>query len=319
MKYPSILRYLFAILMIEGLFNHVVAQQQSLFSHYFWNEQHYNPAYAGSREMLHAQAIYRMQWAGFEGAPQTLNATMHSPLRNDKFALGVNFFNDRIGAYQANGITAQYAFRLPLTSKIKLSLGLQGGVEFGNINFNDLVTDDGLIDPVNANWNQKSITPIVGTGFYLYGDQFSIGFGIPQLLNSRIMSNENAVLNQVSHYFVSGAWQWNINSDFRLLPTATFRILKGAPVQSEIHISTILYDIVQAGLGFRTDKSLILMVQAFPKLTEKKYPVRIGYAYDVATRAIRPVTSGSHELMLSFGMPRKEITSFPRIKSPRYF
>lgn len=268
---------------------------------------------------MHAQAIYRMQWVGFEGAPQTMNATVHSPLKNEKFALGMNFFNDRIGAYQANGITMQYAFRLPLTAKIRLSLGLQGGVEFGNINFNDLVTDDGLVDPVNANWNQKSITPIVGTGLYVYGEQFSFGFGIPQLLNSQIMSNENTVLDPVTHYFVSGAYQWNINGDFRLLPTAVIRMSKGAPVQSEIHISTIMYDIVQAGFGVRTDKSVILMVQAFPKLTEKKYPVRIGYAYDIATRAIRPVSSGSHELMLSFGMPRKEITSFPRIKSPRYF
>jgi type IX secretion system PorP/SprF family membrane protein len=319
MKFHSILKYLLLILLTKGGAMHLNAQQQSLFSHYFWNEQHYNPAYAGSREMLHAQTIYRMQWVGFDGAPQTANATLHSPLKNEKFALGFNFFNDRIGAYRANGITAQYAFRLPLTAKIKLSLGLQGGVELGNINFNDLVTDDGLADPVTANWNQHSITPIVGTGLYLYGEQFSFGFGIPQLLNSQIMSNEKTVLDQVTHYFISGAYQWNINSDFRLLPTATLRIVKGAPVQSEFHISTIMYDIVQAGLGIRTDRSLILMVQAFPKLTEKKYPVRVGYAYDVATRAIRPVASGSHELMLSFGMPRKENTSFPKIKSPRYF
>jgi type IX secretion system PorP/SprF family membrane protein len=308
---------IFCLLMMSGL--HVQAQQQSLFSHYFWNEQHYNPGYAGSRDMLHVQALYRLQWAGFDGAPQTANATVHSPLRNERFALGMNIYNDRIGAYQSNGVSFQYAFRVPLTPKIKLSIGIQGGLEFGNINFNDLVTDDGISDPVNANWNQRSLTPVVGTGFYLYGEQFSVGFGVPQLMNSNIIKSEKTVLDQVNHYYLSGAYQFNINDDIRLLPTAVLRITKGAPFQAEINMSAILYDMFQAGLGVRTDKTVVLMMQAFPKITEKKCPIRIGYAYDIATRPIRPVSAGSHELMLSFGMPRSSTPLSPKIKSPRYF
>lgn len=296
------------------------AQQQSLFSHFFWNEQHYNPAYAGSKEVLHLQSLYRLQWAGFEGAPQTLSATVHSPLKNEKIALGINFYNDRIGAYRSNGFTFQYAFRLPVTDKIKLSMGLQGGLEFGQINFSDLVTDDGLIDPVQANWNPNSITPIIGTGLYLYGEQFSFGFGVPQLLNSRMLKGDQLVLIPDNHFFLSGAYQFNFSDDFRLLPTAALRISKAAPAQFEMNISGIFYDMFQAGIGYRTDKTLILMGQFFSNLGEKEYPFRLGYAYDIAAQPLRTNTNGSHEIMLSFGLkPRFTQQTLPRITSPRYF
>jgi type IX secretion system PorP/SprF family membrane protein len=298
----------------------LIAQQQSLFSHYFWNEQVYNPAYAGSKEVFHMQALYRLQWAGFEGAPQTFNAAFHSPLKNERLALGVNFYNDRIGAYQANGFTFQYAYRVPLTDKIKLSLGLQGGMEFGNLDIGRLTTDDGLIDPVQSNWNPNSLTPVVGTGLYLYGEQFSFGFGVPQLLNSRMLKNEQLVLIPDNHFFFSGAYQFNVSDDVRLLPTSTFRVSKAAPLQAEFNVSAILYDMFQAGLGYRTDKSLILMAQIHAKLGDKQSPFRVGYAYDIAAQPLRTNTNGSHELMISFGL-RPKITqqTLPKITSPRYF
>jgi len=296
------------------------AQQQSLFSHYYWNEQVYNPAYAGSKEVLHTQALYRLQWAGFDGAPQTFSATAHSPLKNERLALGVNFYNDRIGAYKANGFTVQYAYRLPITEKIRLSMGLQGGIEFGNLDFSRLTTDDGLIDPVQGNWNPNSVTPIIGTGLYLYGEQFSVGFGVPQLLNSNMIKGDQLVLRPENHFFISGAYQFNVSGDVRLLPTTTFRVSKAAPMQAEFNVSAILYDMFQAGLGYRTDKTLILMGQIHAKLGEKENAFRVGYAYDIAAQPLRTNTNGSHELMISFGLkPKFTQQTLPRITSPRYF
>jgi len=295
------------------------AQQQSLFSHYFWNEQHYNPAYAGSKDMLHVQALYRMQWVGMKGAPNTLNATVHSPLKNDKLALGINFYNDRIGAMQSNGITAQYAYRLKLADKYTLSMGLQGGVEFRNVNWAELHTDDLLPDPVGDALYAKSILPIVGAGVYFYSNQFSLGFGVPQLLPKTLFKGDQWGVEPSNNMFLSGSYQWNISEDFRLLPTATMRLAKGNPLQAEITASAILYDMFQAGIGVRTDKTAIFMAQFMPNIGDGKKKMRIGYSYDLSWKALRPSNSGSHELMISFGMPVFSQGSSPVIKSPRYF
>lgn len=46
-----------------------VAQQNIQFSQYVFNGLSINPAYAGYKEDLYVNTVYRHQWAGFPGAP----------------------------------------------------------------------------------------------------------------------------------------------------------------------------------------------------------------------------------------------------------
>lgn len=317
----SVRIFILALIVISGA-NSVVAQQQLLFSHYYWNEQLYNPAYAGSKDALHVQGIYRNQWTGIEGAPSSIAAAIHSPLKNEKFALGLSLFSDKIGAMGTNGFNLQYAYRLSIASKYKLSFGIQAGLQMSNIDESLLNTDDGLPDPVSGSWNLKGIIPIVGAGVYFYGDQFSVGFGAPQLINESMLKEGNQVLAPVNHYFLSGAYQFNFSDNFRLLPTATLRINGDSPIQAEMQVSAILYDQFQVGTGIRTDKSAVFMAQYMPEFGEegKKNKVRIGYSYDLAWKPLRNNTGGSHEFFVSFTLGKKSITDgLKRIQSPRYF
>lgn len=316
--YSNCLQKILAVLLVASTFT-VGAQQSSLFSHYYWNEQYYNPAYVGSKDMLHAQAVNRMQWVGMEGAPRTISASVHTPLKKDNIALGVNFYNDRIGALNSNGLTIQYAYRLKFKEdKYTLSFGLQGGVEMRNLSGSKLHTDDGMPDILDPNDYLKSYMPIFGAGIYFYGEQFSVGFGVPQILPKSIFKDEKWGMEPVQQYFVSAAYQWNISSTIRLLPTATVKVLPDEPVQAEINLNAILYDRFMAGMGVRTDKSMIFMGQYIQTFGENSKKLSIGYAYDLSWRALRTVQSGSHEIFLSFGMPVFKHTSTIQ-KSPRYF
>ena len=64
------------------------------------------------------------------------------------------------------------------------------------------------------------------------------------------------------------------------------------------------------GAGYRTGDAVVGMVeyQVNPLL-------RIGYAYDLTTSALRRYSGGSHEVMLGIDLGRDPI----RIKTPRYF
>ena len=79
------------------------AQQDVLFSQFMFNKLTVNPAYAGSREVFSADAVYRYQWVGIDGAPKTFSLSMHAPLRNDHIALGGYVYNDKIGPVVEQG------------------------------------------------------------------------------------------------------------------------------------------------------------------------------------------------------------------------
>ena len=59
-------------------------QQDAQYTQYMFNTMSVNPAYAGSRGQLSAAALYRAQWVGLEGAPESFTLNLHSPIRNSK-------------------------------------------------------------------------------------------------------------------------------------------------------------------------------------------------------------------------------------------
>lgn len=293
-------------------------QQTKLFSHYYWNEQHYNPAYVGSKDLLHVQVLDRIQWVGIDGAPNTFSAAVHTPLPKDNIALGINFYNDRIGALSSNGVSVQYAYRIKFKEgRYKLSLGAQAGAEFRNLNTVKLHTEDGFPDMIDPLDFEKSWNPIIGAGVYFYGEQFSVGLGIPQLLPASAFKSEKWGFKPSMEVNLSAAYQFNISNDFRLLPTTTVKVLKNQKSQAEFNLNAILYDRFMAGLGVRTEKSLIFMGQYMHEFGQNK-KLSIGYAYDLSWKALRPHNSGSHEVFVSFGMPLPK-AAFVDYKSPRYF
>ncbi|MBC7387835.1 MAG: type IX secretion system membrane protein PorP/SprF, partial [Opitutaceae bacterium] len=73
-----------------------IAQLVPVYSQYLVNQTIINPAYAGANDCLNINALYRQQWAGYEGAPSTRTLSAHSPLKNRAVALGLNLVNDVI-------------------------------------------------------------------------------------------------------------------------------------------------------------------------------------------------------------------------------
>ena len=80
----------------------VKAQQDPMYSQYMFNHQVLNPAYAGSWGYLTSTLIYRKQWVGMNGAPETQSFSMHLPSRNDRHGFGIGFVNDQIGIIKTN-------------------------------------------------------------------------------------------------------------------------------------------------------------------------------------------------------------------------
>ncbi|WP_282456230.1 PorP/SprF family type IX secretion system membrane protein [Chitinophaga sedimenti] len=137
------------LLLIPGMLLLVLAakaQQDAMYTQYMFNTMAINPGYAGSRGTLSATALYRRQWIGVEGAPETQTVSLDMSTRDKKIGLGLQAFNDKIGITRSTGFYATYAYRINFRDDVSsLSVGLQGGFT----NFKADFTKVDLIDQGN--------------------------------------------------------------------------------------------------------------------------------------------------------------------------
>ena len=175
-------------------------QQEPMFTKYMFNSLIFNPGYAGSSEFLSVGLLHRSQWYEIDGAPTTQTFTAHTPLRNERVGVGFSLINDVIGPSQTIGANLAYAYRIPLGKKLKLSVGLQGGIESYTADWSELNIDQEL-DPSFAT-NVSKFLPNFGAGFYLYSDRFYIGGSVPHLVEYDLREENNLEIyaRQIRHY-----------------------------------------------------------------------------------------------------------------------
>ena len=150
------------------------AQQQPMYTHYMDNTLVINPAYAGSRDALTVTGLYRTQWVNLKGAPVGQTITMHSPVANEHIGLGLSVANDKIGPTNNTALVFDFAYRMNLTKKSKLALGISGGVNIFQANLNNLQLDQPN-DPTFQNNIANHINPNVGFSIYYSRERFYAG------------------------------------------------------------------------------------------------------------------------------------------------
>lgn len=101
------------------------AQQDSQYTQYMYNTISVNPAYAGSRESLSVLGVYRNQWVGLDGAPETLNFSAHSPIGVKGIGLGLGLTSDKLGPSEESVITADFSYTIQFSEEIKLAFGVK--------------------------------------------------------------------------------------------------------------------------------------------------------------------------------------------------
>lgn len=292
------------------------AQQAPMFTHYMYNTLSVNPAYAGSREALTVTALHRSQWVDFTGAPTTQTLTMHSPIINEHIGVGLAVVNDKIGPTNNTGIVASFAYRMKLTQKSKLALGLSAGANIFQANLNNLNLDQ-TNDPVFQNNVNNKTTPNVGFGVYYSRDRFYTGISVPSLIeNSFSEVNQTGgstlIASEQRHYFfiAGGLIKLGQNLDFK--PTTLIKVTAAAPIQADLTASFIIMEKLLLGAMFRTGDAVGGLIGY--DITEQ---LHIGYSYDWSYGLeTSKYNNGSHEIMLRYDFI---FSSKKQIHSPRNF
>lgn len=288
------------------------AQQEPMYSQYMFNMLNINPAYAGSRGVVTATALYRNQWTGIDGAPQTASVGFDMPLHQKKIGLGLQFYDDRLGIERTDGFNASYAFRIQITGSGTLSLGLQAGMLNYRANYSQVRTY-APNDPAFSQ-NINGILPSAAAGVYYNSDRFYIGLSTPALLKTKLTYDNVADVSSVSgrdlHLYLASGFVVRLNQDLVLKPSILVKAVSGAPLELDANANLWIQNVLSLGFSYRTGDAIVGMAEL--QLSKQ---LRFGYAYDKTFSELSNYNSGTHELMLrmEFGAPAGKVAS------PRYF
>jgi type IX secretion system PorP/SprF family membrane protein len=288
------------------------AQQEALFSQYMFNKLAINPGYAGSRDLLTADVIYRYQWVNINGAPKTINASVNSPLTNPHLALGFSVTNDKIGPMSYTGAMATFAYRI-IFPKSKLSFGISAGAKNNGIMMNDFNAYN-TDDPFLTNTQQKKVVPDANFGVYYYSDKFYVGVSSQQLLRNQTLvvdepGSETQFSKLLTHFYLMSGVAIPLNDKIVFRPSMLAKFVKHAPPQLDLNASFLFVNTLWLGVSYRTENAISFITEV-----NVNQNLRIGYAYDVWLNELKVYNKGSHEIRLSC-----DFNVFKRILSPRYF
>ncbi|WP_281635567.1 PorP/SprF family type IX secretion system membrane protein [Flavobacterium marginilacus] len=286
------------------------AQQDAQFTQYMHNTINVNPAYAGSREVMSIFGLYRTQWVGLDGAPETSTISLNTPLNNN-VGLGFSLINDKIGPTTENNISVDFSYTIQTSATAKLAFGIKGS---GNI-FN---LDPNKLEPEHQGDSQFSdfrnkFSPNVGAGVYWHSDNGYVGLSVPNFIQTnRYDDNDTAIFKELINYYFIAGYVFNLDryEMIKFKPAVLAKMVEGSPLQLDVSANFMFNDKFTAGVSYRWSAALSAM--AGFQVSKSMY---IGYAYDRETTKLNNYNSGSHEIFLRFEF----MNNYSRITSPRFF
>jgi len=289
--------------------HYVSAQQDPQYTQYMYNMNIVNPAYAGISEGLSIGALYRSQWVGLDGGPETYTFNIHSPV-GKQLALGLSVISDQIGPVQETNAYVDVSYTIPTGMETRLAFGVKGGFTFHDIGLIGLE----LVDDFDPNFSQNinETTPNIGAGVYFYKpNKYYISVSVPNILNGvHLDYNGSKIGSESEHLFAAAGYVFDLSENFKLKPHALLKYAFDAPISYDINANLFMYDLIEVGVGYRIEDSFSGMIN-FQVMDN----LRIGYAYDAIRSDLDIVTNSSHEVFINFDFRFSSKVS----RSPRYF
>ncbi|BFP39686.1 type IX secretion system membrane protein PorP/SprF [Flavobacteriaceae bacterium GF1] len=298
-------------LLVLGFWSH--AQQDAQYTQYMYNTVSVNPAYAGSRGHLSIAALYRSQWVGLDGAPETQTLNLHTPMGYRGVGLGVSIVNDVIGPTSETYFDVDFSYTIQTGIDGKLSFGLKASAHLLDIQFSQLETGTLQGQVTLPSDIDNRFSPNVGAGIYYHTDRFYAGLSVPRMLETEHFeeSSLSTARERMSWYLITG-YVWDLNPFLKFKPALLTKWVEGAPLQVDLSANFMFNDKFIVGAAYRWDAAFSGMVGF--NISDK---LLIGIAHDRETTDLGATTfnDGSFEIILRYDF----IQRLGNLKSPRFF
>jgi type IX secretion system PorP/SprF family membrane protein len=272
-------------------------QSYPLTSQYVINPISINPAYTGVRGALNIAALYRKQWTGITGAPETMTLTSDAAVMDNKLGLGLIITNDKIGVTKETHFSITYSYKIEMKEGL-LSFGLGTGLFTTNTKWSDLV----VLDPGDEYYLADSrvyVVPDFSFGTYYSYKNFFAGFSIPRLLGYEFNYNTNKYSINVNpahyNYLLSTGYSFALANKLRLLPSVLLNYRPGEKPSFDINAHVSYADRLWFGFSYRNTGSLVTLLQV--SLNKQ---LKLAYTYDFDFGQLGKFSNGSHEIMIRY-------------------
>lgn len=309
----TIIRPILLILTATLISLQSAAQQENTFNHFSFNTQTINPAYAGSWDATGFLIMGQNQWAGLEGAPKSYAFSMQTPFRQKGVGLGLNIISDKIGLEKRLHVNADYSYRLKLKEEVFLRLGLKAGItNYANDLSRYSLHPDDPFDPSFIGNIDVKLMPNFGVGAFLYSERYLVGFSIPHMLQNEFKDNYNnfSTQTQVRHFYLQGAYTFDLVPLVRFKPGLLLRATAGAPIDLDLSGHFLLADKIWLGANYshktRMGASLQWIIDQ---------QIRLGYSAIFDNTHMKAFHSGTHEVTISYELRNSKRTA----TLPRFF
>ncbi|MNL09250.1 hypothetical protein D3C87_1300030 [compost metagenome] len=255
--------------------------------------------------------LYRTQWVGLDGAPETSSFSVNTPINNSNLGIGASLVNDKIGPTNENNISADLSYTVQTSANFKLSFGIKGTANIFNLDVSKLnPADQG--DPQFQDLDNK-FSPNVGAGVYWHSDKAYIGLSVPNFIETnRYDDNDVAIYKDKINYYLMAGYVFDLDKYqyIKFKPAVLTKMVEGAPLQVDVSANFMFYDKFVVGVAYRWSASLSAMVGF--QITDGLY---LGYGYDRETTNLNNYNSGSHEIFLRYEF----IINNGKMTTPRFF
>ncbi len=298
------------------------AQQEILFSQFFYQKTLSNPGAAGSQGQATLSAFHRQQWVGLEGAPMSQVLSFNAPFFANKVGLGLTLVNDRIGFFNSTYINMAYAYRIRFGSSV-VGIGMHGSYRQQRTDWDEVQTITQRPDQVVG---ENASVPLfnVGAGVHFENDRFFAGVAVPYLLEKGFTKKYQGIVSDFTgttpHLFVNAGWIIPVTANLRMRPAFAARLVENAPPNFDLHFSIGFLENSRlwTGATLRWGQSkvatagdaLVLMCQY--QLNQK---LNAGLAYDLSINGLQQQTAGTFEMMLEYSF----VQDGAGVHHPRFF
>jgi len=308
-------RFFYLFLFVAFTYTVSNAQHEAHYTHFMYTKQLLNPGYVGSKGSPNLMGLYRKQWIGFEGAPESQLVTFNTPFFDPRVGFGVAVSRQLTGDFTEYLGNLSYSYDMINQDGLNLRFGIMGTLKHLGLSLGENIRNP--TDPIASQISNNDFTKIggnVGAGLYLNIKDAYIGFSIPNILRREIGNSANPAEEQPHFYGMAGAIIPVPESKFSIYPNVLFKYVENAPYSLDVNLSAIYNNIFTIGASYRHGQENGDSIDFLANYQVNRQ-FGLGVAYDLTLSELKNVNNGSVEVMLSYLFGKKN----PDMTNPRFF
>jgi len=236
-------------------------QQEQQYTQFMYNKLGFNPGYAGSHDAPTLTGIFRTQWMGLEGAPQTQLVNFSMPMLNKRVGVGLGIVRHTIGISERFTVEGSYAYRVRL-GRGTLGIGVQASIRHLTQDYTDeriVATQDIGTDGSIPVGQQSKLLPNFGAGVYYNTNKFYFGISAPRFLNNNIdFSDATTIVDrEVAHVYGMVGAIFKMSESIKLQPQILFKFAESSPFDADLNMTFLFKERYTAGVTYRVGGSSV--------------------------------------------------------------